>query len=543
MRCIRGILTALILALFVSCAALGQSIVRDGQPLGCIVVPEGTEKGSVLTAAKALSGYLREMSGAQVPIRWDSDNCPGFRILIGSTRFAPVAASEVSDKRVGFDGFIIRSVRNGVVIAGRTPAGTANGIYHFAESVLGVHWFTIEDAGPTIPKRRTVRVPNLKLVSKPSFEVRGEYYTINLNYLPEEQKSRIDGWGAFNRLGGIEAEHYHSFYVFVPDSLFDQHPEYFPLIDGKRIPGHEHVQRCLSNPDVPQMAIDYSAKWFDEHPETKYTSLSENDGYGWCQCEGCKAMGPTPSHQMLAFANNVAAALESRFPDRGFLFYAYMATIDPPVGMKAHRNVRTVIAPIHECNVHPIASNCPDKVKLRRVYDGWSRIAGDFGWYPYLNGGVFTTPSAMMIADEMRYVRSRGCFISFREHTCAPGVGWPMIAWMEASLIWDVNQEAGKLRRQFIEGYYGKAAADSLEKVYDKIETGLSNSPMTPQDPSESISTHRFWPFDKLQPCIAPAIPDIRTAMRLADFEPEPFRSRILKDTKALLGEIEIVPK
>jgi hypothetical protein len=537
-----AVLVALPLLATARPAAERNAIVREGRPAGCIVIPEGTEKGCVLRAATALSGYLKEMTGAAVPVRWDSDECTGFRILVGSTRLAPVRAAEVADGRVGYDGFIVRSVRNGLVIAGRTPAGTANGVYDFAENVLGIHWFTIADAGPTIPTRQTVTVPDLHLVSKPDFAVRAEYYTINLNYLAADQKARIAGWQEFNRVGGIEAHHYHALYVFCPDALYAEHPEYFPLIDGKRTPGHEHVQRCLSNPDVLALAVDYSARTLEGQPGLAFTSLSPDDGYGWCQCDACRALGPTPAAQMLEFVNRVAAALEKRLPGRGFLFYAYMATIEPPAGMKVHPNVRPVIAPIHECNIHPLSSDCPDRVKLRRVVDGWAKMAGAFGWYPYLNGGVFTTPGVMMIADEMRYVHSRGCFMSFREHTCAPGVGWPLLAWVEAKLMWDVDQDVGRLRREFIEAYYGKPAADSLERAFATIEAGLVASPTALPERYDGPNPHKFWPFDKLRPYIQPALPDLQAALGLAAAQPEPQRSRILTDTKALLGDLEIVP-
>ena len=107
-------------------------LVSDGKATGCIVTAENADE-RVSAAVNDLRGYIQEMSGAQVPVCTDADECPGFRILVGSTRFAPVDPAWVTEEKTGADGFVIRSVPGGVVIAGRIPFATANGVHHFAE--------------------------------------------------------------------------------------------------------------------------------------------------------------------------------------------------------------------------------------------------------------------------------------------------------------------------------------------------------------------------------------------------------------------------
>ena len=88
-----------------------------------------------------------------------------------------------------------------------------------------------------------------------------------------------------------------------------------------------------------QLAIDFSANHFEKYPDSRFASLSGSDGGGWCECEKCKAIGPTQTHRTFAFANAVAEALEDSYPNRGFCVLAYQATIEPPMDMKIHRNV------------------------------------------------------------------------------------------------------------------------------------------------------------------------------------------------------------
>ena len=528
-------------------ASAQDVLVAAGQARCCIVIPEGTEgrvlEGSacrVLQAAQDLADYLQAMSGARIPIRWDIDvdDYPGFRIMIGSTSLAPVDPAAVSQEQVGYDGFIIRSVPGGVVIAGRNAQGTANGVYHFAEEVLGIHWYSLEDSGPTIPRRSTVQIPHLDLTVKPDFAWRGQYYSIATKYFTDEMKANRNAWWRFNRLWGISAECYHSFFAIVPNSLFAEHPEYFALIDGKRTPGDVNVQRCLSNPDVLQRAIQYSREQFERYPDLRFTTLSANDGGGWCQCEACQAMGPTQAHRSLAFCNAVAKANEELYPTRGYVFFAYLDTLDPPLDMKAHRNVVPMVAFMSQCRTHSIYSDCPDAIYKRKVLEGWQKVAGRFAIYTYLNGGAFTGPGVITYAEYLRFARDHGCIGGFREHTAGPQANWAMLNWMEVKLMWDVDQDVAKLRRQFIEGYYGQAAADSIERVYDNIENSLRNSSIGPRPKSYTYG-HNHMSLEFLKPFVDACRDDIDTALEIARTEQnKSFARRIARDMGALLGQL-----
>ena len=158
------------------------------------MIQEDLEKGRVMTAVDDLVGYIGQMSGAKLPVRWETDHAPGFRICVGSTRLAPVDPADVTEEKVGFDGFILRTMPDGVLIAGRTSRGTAHGVYHFAEEVLGIHWYTLEESGPTIPRRNTIAIPELDMTVKPDFAWRGQYYSIITQYLPERSKANRDRW-------------------------------------------------------------------------------------------------------------------------------------------------------------------------------------------------------------------------------------------------------------------------------------------------------------------------------------------------------------
>ncbi|MEE3373401.1 MAG: DUF4838 domain-containing protein [Planctomycetota bacterium] len=513
------------------------TLVADGRAGGCIVIREDLPLGALRTAAENLSSYLKSMSGVRVPLCWDTQRCPGFRIYIGSTRLQPLDPDVVSPERVGYDGFVIKTVPGGLQIAGRTDRGTRHGVYHFAEEVLGVHWFTLEEDAPSCPQRRTIRIPELDWTVKPDFRWHRQSYTINRQHMPKRLLQNYGAWSAFNRVGGVDGSIGHVYDAIVPDALFQTHPEYFPLLDGKRTPGRLEVQRCLSHPQVLQRAIAYSAAFLETNYDQWTTSLSGNDGVGWCECDGCRELGPTPSYRAFRFANTVAGALQERFPGRGFSVLAYMDTLEPPVGLELHPNVVPWLAFISQCRVHSIHSDCPDAVEKRRIVRAWQQLAGEFYWYSYLAGGPFHAPAPIAMAEEMRFMHEHGCVGGFREHTAGPQTGWALLNWMEVQLHWDVAQDPRALRRQFLEGYYGLRGAAAAERVYAQIEEGLLRMPTAPARGRPYGHNNLAPPF--FGPVAEPCRPAIEAALQVARQEPDrTFARRMARDMGNLLGGV-----
>jgi len=74
------------------------------------------------------------------------------------------------------------------------------------------------------------------------------------------------------------------------------HPEYFPLINGKRYipsdPKGQGWQPCVSNPDVARIMADALIAHFRTNPDSFAMNLVVNDGRGDCTCTNCCAMDP-----------------------------------------------------------------------------------------------------------------------------------------------------------------------------------------------------------------------------------------------------------
>ena len=106
-----------------------------------------------------------------------------------------------------------------------------------------------------------------------------------------------------------------------PEIYFKDHPEYYALRDGKRLP----TQLCLSNPEVVKVVIQNLRREIAQNPAAKYWSVSQNDNRQYCMCDECRALDEkegSHSGTMMNFVNQVA----EQFPDYMISTLAYEYT-------------------------------------------------------------------------------------------------------------------------------------------------------------------------------------------------------------------------
>ena len=81
----------------------------------------------------------------------------------------------------------------------------------------------------------------------------------------------------------------HSFYKYLPpEKYFADHPDWYSEIDGQR--KHERAQLCLTNEEMIQELIKNVLKTLRDNPDATMIDVSQNDWYGFCTCEKCRAL-------------------------------------------------------------------------------------------------------------------------------------------------------------------------------------------------------------------------------------------------------------
>jgi hypothetical protein len=364
-----------LLAPFVACAQ-EMTLVQDGHSPFVIVI-RSTATLSERRGAKELQSHLWHMSGAELPIVTDLSPLPEHAIFVGQSRHTDALHLNLNLRGLGTEGFVLSTQNGHLLILGSNVRGAMYGCTSLLEK-LGVRWFTPKVT--LIPHRPTVVLPALDERQVPDFEYREPYIyeAFDKNWAA---RLRTNGTAAAldeSTGGKIIYDHFvHTFDSLIPPSQFSTHPEYFPLIDGKRTGGY--VQRCLSNPDVLDLTIQGVQKWIAQNPKAMIYSVSQNDTYKFCECDKCKAIearyGGKHSGLYLWFVNQVAEAIEKDHPDKLIDTLAYMFTEEPPVGIVPRKNVRVRLCPISACEAHPY-EKCSDPKTIAFVNNlkGWSKI-------------------------------------------------------------------------------------------------------------------------------------------------------------------------
>lgn len=466
-------------------------IATDGRPLASIITPHHPSAQEQY-AADELAHYLRLMTGAHIvcdaePAAEDTrTGSPGPVIALGA------AASRIgvrADDGLGEDGFIVRSGAGGIGIVGGRR-GIIYGVYELLEQT-GCRFFT--PRCERVPCVTNLSIPALDLRQVPVLEYRYHNYTDFVRNPRFAVKNRINGPVPIkDRFGGRMDYHWfvHTFeHILDPAEWFDSHPEYFSMVDGRRV--SERTQLCLSNPDVLRITIDKVLAALESDPGKRLISVSQNDWYNYCTCPDCaridKAEG-SYAGSLIRFVNQVAEAVEPRFPDAIIDTLAYQYSRPAPRTRPRH-NVCVRLCSIESCFAHPLdACDDPSRRVVRpdgsrssfiRDLEDWAKVCDRLYIWDYTTCFAHYPapfPNWRVLQPNMQaFVRNnvRGVF----EQACGAVGGSTDLnelrAYLIAKLLWDPDCDVDRHREEFVQTYYGEAAPmvqQYLDTICDVVE-------------------------------------------------------------------------
>jgi hypothetical protein len=470
------------LAMFVATCVLPSAMTRlrgeivlfenDQSPYQIVVAARAI--ASERYAAEELQRYLERIIGVRLPIITDGDERTAKEIVLGAATVPNEAAGPAVDNQPGADGFTLRTTGDRLLIAGPRPRGTLYGVYALLEEMLGVRWFTPDVE--SVPRHKRVVLPELNESQTPALEYREVYWSEFIHDADFAAKHRLNGnsYRLEDKHGGRMVVYFpfvHSFDMLVPPSLFEAHPEYFPLIDGERKNGY--VQRCLSNPDVLRIATERVRQWIQEHPEANVISVSQNDTTGNCQCEQCKTLDEaegSPAGSLLKFVNAIAGAIEKEHPNVRIDTLAYQYTRKPPRTIRPHANVIMRLCSIECCFAHPF-DRCPTDENRRFVKDieAWQHVAPLlYVWDYTTNFGNYQQPfpNLYVLQANVQFFANHGVKGLFEQGNYSSGGHGemePLRAYLLAKLLWNPADDIQRHTDEFLNAYYGKAAQPMRE--------------------------------------------------------------------------------
>ena len=506
-----------IIALLLAVAAFADGklvIARDGKSDYTIAYDAENKDPVYRAALKDLSDYLREITGANIPLAYQAS---GPRIVVGTRAPGDDAPfSGVRERR-------IKSVGSDIYIYGDGKFGTVGAVYDFLEKFCGCRWFGPWDGDTFVPKKPTLEFGSVDYRHAPSF------YSLELgdawplarqhpgiqNYLRRNRcflqpnysgPHPQDGWtyygptchglSAFFPPGGHKPgsfiNHWAGPHPALADkAYFKDHPEYFTLDkEGKRV---ANQQLCFSNPDVRRIltenietVIKYEKYKLDDYA---IIDLAFNDrSGGFCECKNCKALEEkyqSPGGAYFDYLIELGNKLLDKYPRLGIRMIAYhtdMTGIPPKPGTKFPPNLSVIVAPLLQDFSKPLSH--PHNASFRKEFEDWGRIAGKMWWwsypilYPHGTRAYALFPGVYRNAENIKFAHKIGTRYIISEmggsviHNCAFK---KLNDYLQVRLADDVNDNVDRIVKEYCDFTYGPASKLMIKYLRETHEAAVGD--------------------------------------------------------------------
>ena len=543
-------------------------------------------------AAMELQHHLQKLTGNFDDFDVISDTAAIFNedvILVGGPSsnfvFKKYAGSFGMDEKhlsaLGPEGYRIKSGkvdgRRVTVVVGGKRVGTLYGAYDLLHR-LGYRWFAPGEVNEEIP--RISKIPNLDVTEKPSFTLR-RLHGFESRHQPGDDlllwmaRNRMNSWcviegktGLMHKLGiqMSSGEHTAEWLFLGPTNnypyqhtqfaggarkfpadpypvsskfrgdlnkdgkltYFEAHPEWFPLVSGKRIPGINFSRGhnyCTSNSEATaeflknyvQAVVDGIHR--DGEVIMFWTVDSGTTSAGkWCECAPCKALGtPTDRYLLLTyqFDKEIKKAQAAGRINRpvAVRFMIYRDVINPPTKpLPADFDYATCTGtffPAVHCYEHAFAdTSCSMNVKFQKQLSGWTLdpkryYRGPVGIGEYYNVHRFKAlPLCFMRSmalDIPYFYRTAGARQFDYMHVTTQNWGNKSLTnWQMARQLWDVNTDCEEMWDDYFAGRYGKAARP-MRRFYERLEKVNFNEVMSVLSGQLKVSHTNLFPTSHLR--------------------------------------------
>jgi hypothetical protein len=465
----RLVVPCLVLVLLTSGAeGFALDLIRDGHAASTIVVPEQAtplEKQGAQTLAK----YLKMAAGVELPVVPEAPDLPGTLVSLGKTRLAKAAG--ITEEGLKYDGYRMAAKGGRLFLLGRDTdivdnysgaRGSLRVVFGLLDR-LGFRWLQPTPMGTYVPDLKTVAVPdNLDVTYEPPFMY------VHGRFVNQGDWSMANSFRCAARLFSAGG---HTWVYGVPATLYDSHPEYFVMRDGKRVkPAQaDNPQYCPTNPDLPKLVADWTIKKFDEGYDI--VALGHSDGFQPCQCEQCAKL--SPADQVHNAQRKIIELVGRKYPDRKVHLLIYSPAILPPTQFKSYPPNTMVEVCLTETVQTPFGSH--DK-----ALDYWhAAVPGGTTVYAYYMGEYYDNGLAPRFIPSLAAAKLRNWH----------GHGVQGIYWCGGNENWggegptyytigrlatDVTLDPAKVYQEYISLTFRKAAP-AMKQYYDLLYEQLQN--------------------------------------------------------------------
>ncbi len=421
-------------------------------------------------AGNTLSRYLLEITGKNFPVSTSGNAGTVFRLSY---------SDDIPD-----NGYVIETGENEVLITGSGTRGVIHGVYAFLEKYCGCDWYT--STLYSIPKNENLTIPpGEKTEYEPFFE-----YTDTDWVSPRDvEYSLANGLNGSpyrtipSELGGNVTYisnfcHTLTTQFCASATYFEEHPEYFALHMGMRVPD----QLCLTNETTYEIVRDEVMALLREkhNPDEslQIISLTQHDNRKMCQCADCmKLDNENGGHSgtMITFVNRIARDVKAAGYDNVAIdTFAYQYTRKAPTQVVPEDNVIVRLCTIECCFAHALDdASCTENVALMNDLADWSKICDRIYVWDYTTNyantlGIFPDFGVLQKNIQVFYENNVvGLYEEGNYYMAAcDGEFGELRAYLLSKLMQNPYLDYDKTMNEFLEAYYGKGW-ENIRKFID----------------------------------------------------------------------------
>ena len=455
---------------------------KDGKTDWKIYLPKNsgiTEK----FAAHELKTMLKKIGNADFKIITGGNIPSKSTVVIGPSGTA--APSEL-------DSFSIETRNGNLYLQGNRPRATLYAVYSFLQKELGARWFWIGADGEYFKPLTKWQLPKLNRKETAAFQYRalttcgnqryepnGYWLTRNkINYYAKRRKLR-DLTGMVKTPVGTS-----SHLVAVPKSMFKDHPDWFSMVNGKRIP--EGNAGCWSNPGFTKYVVDKLVK-LAKKSNAELMNVFPADITTRCQCPEC-TRNPDVSSRWYDYYHKLQKEIHKSLPNLRFAGIAYMEY--RPVPRTEIKDMDFVMyCQSDRCYVHKFGDlKCKLNQKSLKELKRWTdktRMA-IYGYHFDAFNRPMMLPFWNILADEIRHYHRQGK-ITFMKTEFPVGnpkkqkpedmyhITSRLAGYIYAQLIWNPKKSVDAIIDDWCDYVFGPAASE-LAAYYRQMAKAWENS-------------------------------------------------------------------
>lgn len=495
-----------ILALFSLCCTLpALTVTENGKTQAEIVIPERKSPVIVL-AAQELQLWIKNISGAELPIYQKPSKKDNVKFLLGSD-YAKAFAGDLKELS-GSDGCAVRSQGKNVYMFGAQDRGALNAVLWLLDRNTDLIFARPVD-GTVYSKNPDLDFKQLDFLEKPTWKTR-EFGLIL--YQPTE----LWAMRSFQNTHGM---HFQKRFIFLTDNLyftrqlryefgellandkyFKDHPEYYAWQEGRRRPyQHYGPQLCYTSEAGREAMVKELMRKLanDMTEETGIINFSFGDTWSLCECPDCRKpiklandtiIKPSDeafrSTQFYIYMNKITADIVKKYPQVTVSKLAYLYAAVPPK-VKLHPQLRPVYCPYPKDNKQSVFGP-KNKKWAERSYQ-WAKISKITGIYEYFgDSSEFPRPISDVACKSLRewnrigldsYIYSEWVTDQRNERDMAHdnAGAWDvsgMEFWTLSRLFWNSKLDVKELKQKYLQRAYREAAKpmadyyETLRKVW-----------------------------------------------------------------------------